>query len=310
MEQIILIAQIYSQLHMKNYNLYLDSLKRINSGESLKEVLRDPKNLTLSSWYLQKGQSVIDKMTQDIQRSIDDGVHWIWMGHPNYPEVFYNLEYPPFCLSYFGLPVWKNRYFFSVVGSREPSEESVQWLQTELGTVIQALNLGIVSGGARGVDQVAHRVCFRTGAPTLVLVPSGLKNLYPQQLQGWKSAIVEMGGALVSEYTYSAEMNKSYFQQRNRLIAAMGVGTLIVDAKRRSGTMITAKAACDQNKSVYVLPTHARDVRGWGGLDLISEGATLVRDATDLISYVSHDLMSAQSVHMGIGATTNGTHYI
>lgn len=308
MKEIILIAKIYSKLHLKNYDLYLESLKQLEGGATVINLLEDPGNPYLHFWYQQRGQGAVRALSDDIEAGLQGGLTWLWLGHPDYPQDFYGLEYPPFCLSYIGKPAWKRGSFISVVGSREPNPESIQWMQAQLPSLLHAYQLGVVSGGARGIDQAAHKVSVRSGQPTVILVPSGLNKLYPDQLKDWVNIVCEMDGAIMSEYDYSAEMNKGYFQQRNRLIASLGVATLILDARRRSGTMITARAAADQGKSVYVMPSHARDCRGWGGLDLILEGASFVRDSSDLITFVGQDLNRIKSLTRPIVGCELGHH--
>jgi DNA processing protein len=132
------------------------------------------------------------------------------------------------------------------------------------------------------VDQKAHLLSLRTGRPTVVFIPAGLEKIYPTSLQEWIPEILSMGGALLSEYENRQPMQKHFFAQRNRLISALGKATLVIEARRHSGTLLTAKEAIEQSRPLWVLPGHPMDFHCQGSLELLIEGATPVTSATDL----------------------------
>ncbi len=226
----------------------------------------------------------------EIDRAREAGLCFTQPGEPDFPAGFLNLQEVPFFLCYMGTPVWKTSVGLAVVGSREPSADSESWCEKELSLVLQQLSIFTVSGGARGIDQVCHRVSVRLRLPTVAILPSGLQNIYPPSLIPVVNSLLESGGALLSEYLPKTEMAKNFFQRRNRLIAGLAQICLIVEARRRSGTLITAQQAVEQAKPLFILPTHPYDPRGMGGLDLLLDGATPVRDAQDLISFLSAEL--------------------
>ncbi|MBX3017790.1 MAG: DNA-protecting protein DprA [Bdellovibrionaceae bacterium] len=193
------------------------------------------------------------------------------------------LTDPPRGLFVLGAAQLLETPLLAVVGSREVSRPSLEWLETELGEFLRReVDVNLLSGGARGVDQCAHRTALRKGRPTVVFLPSGFDQIYPRELERWREDILRSGGCFVSEYAPGATMRKPYFGERNRLISAFSDGVLIVEARRRSGTLLTAKAAADQSRAVFVVPGAPYDSQFAGSLDLINEGATMVRDAQEL----------------------------
>lgn len=250
----------------------------------------------------------IESRKKELNRLHHSGVQFCFPGHSNYPRQFLRMSYPPFLLSYIGHPVWRERTGLAVVGSREASEYSLRWMEQNLSFWLKANPAYIVSGGARGVDQKAHLLCLQNQRPTVAVLPSGLGVVYPPSLQSWISKIVEAGGALVSEYDFDQPMRKHFFQARNRLISALGACSLVVQAERRSGTMITARQTVEQGKVVLVVPSHPLDVSHQGGLDLICEGASPVRDAQDLQLFFAAESTATEVFLQSLVRTESALH--
>lgn len=203
---------------------------------------------------------------------------------PAYPRAFRQLYRAPLVLSYLGSETWLQGEHLAVVGSRRLTEDSRRWLERHLRKVLADQPPVVLSGGARGTDQLAHSLCLRQGVPTVCFLPSGLLNPYPTELLDWADPIVSAGGAMVSAFAPWERMAKQNFPARNHLIASLARVVLAVDPCRRSGTMITARAAMDYGKTVAILPSHPSQAQGLGGLDLIYDGAVPVRDHVDLQS--------------------------
>lgn len=219
------------------------------------------------------------------ERLLSKGVFTVLWGESLYPKDFYALSDAPLIFSVRGQPCWISNSMLSVVGSRDPSLETRKWMEFHLGEFLKKSKYTLISGGARGVDQLAHFASLRESLPTLAILPSGLGRIYPHHFSEIAENIIQFGGAILSEYPHEMPMNKGHFHHRNRLIASMGVGTLILQANKKSGTMITANHAAQLNKPVWVIPGHPVDDRFGGSLGLIADGATIVRDALDLIMF-------------------------
>lgn len=221
---------------------------------------------------------------------------------PLYPPSLLEAMDSPLSLTVQGRPEVLHEPALAVVGSREPSRDTLFWMESELGTFCREQRVVIVSGGARGVDQKAHSLALRNRTPTVVFLPSGLDNLYPQDLSEWTEAILEGGGALVSEYPASLRMAKQNFHQRNRLIAGLSKATLIVEAKRRSGTVITAMRAAEIGRPLWVVPGHPQSPHFGGSLDLLAEGGSLIRQHEDLTLFWQAENFCSRGAQLSLGA--------
>lgn len=234
--------------------------------------------------FVDKNKAYIKNRKNDLQEAQEIwGYHFLHYGHPFYPKAFYRMSDPPLQLMVWGdhFP-WMHTRTFGVVGSRDPSHESIEWMEQHLPRFLQNNSLLTVSGGARGVDQRLHSLSLRQKRSTCVVLPSGLNKMYPSSMLELASEIRFQGGCFISEYSLDAPMRKHLFHHRNRLIAALSEVVLIVEARERSGTMLTAQLATELGRPTLIVPGHPVDFRYSGSLRLLSEGGTMVRDAEDL----------------------------
>ncbi len=195
-----------------------------------------------------------------------------------YPENLKNLEYSPWVFCGSGnLSLLEESLCLGVVGSRKPDLLAVHWLKEEF----KKLNkkVVIVSGGAIGIDQVAHQEAFLQGISNICVLPVGIFNIYPQSLKKNMNKYLESGKFLfISQFHPEQKVCKSLFHSRNYLLSALSNKILIVQAKKNSGTMITAKYAIDQGKEIYALPANPWDDRYMGNVQLLEDGAYQVID--------------------------------
>ena len=259
---------------------------------------------------LQKNHELFKKHCVDSQRLHDQGVQLVCYGEKNFPRLCYWMADPPLTLMYWGVPAWNDIETLSVVGSREPSFESMQWLEKEFAPFCDSAKPCIVSGGARGVDQKSHSTALRKNLSTVIVLPSGLGALYPDSLREWVQPVLDQGGSFLSEYAFEQKMHKHLFHHRNRMIAALGKVTLLVEARRRSGTLITAQQALALGRPVWVVPGHPLDPHFLGSLDLLTEGAQLIRDAQDLTMYFNSETEAKKMSPAGIARGMEVQHYL
>lgn len=252
------------------------------------------------SVYLTKNFIQYKNLVAQIKRLRMRGYQFCCYGDEFYPRDFYLMLDPPLTLSFLGSPTWLLGNSLAVVGSREPRAESLSWIEEELGEFVKAHRVHIVSGGARGIDQAAHALALRHHLPTCFVLPSGLGNIYPSHLSDWIKPVLASGGSFLSEYDFEQPMRKHLFHHRNRLIAALGKALLLVEAKRRSGSLISAQAAAQIGRALFVVPGHPFDKNFSGNLDLLANGATLVRDAQDLGLLFGAEL-EIEEMHHGLG---------
>ncbi|MCB0356033.1 MAG: DNA-protecting protein DprA [Bdellovibrionales bacterium] len=201
--------------------------------------------------------------------------------HKFYPNSFRALRHPP-VLSVLGHLEALSRDSLAVVGSRNTSSSSIDWMRSELSQFIVENKVVISSGGARGVDQEAHRITIANNKPTICFLPSGLAKVYPPSLIHWLESIIDNGGVIVSQFSPFTPIYKSHFHYRNELIAALSCATLVVEANMRSGSMMTARYAIDMGKEVSTLPCSPVNCSGKGNLKLLQDGAQLIVSNEDL----------------------------
>lgn len=198
---------------------------------------------------------------------------------PAYPLALAALEDAPPLLSILGNAALLNRSSVGIVGSRNASLNGRRFAETlarDLGRADQV----VVSGLARGIDTAAHIGSLETG--TVAVVAGGIDIVYPPENEKLFDAIRERG-AIVAESPFGQQPFSQSFPRRNRIISGLSAGVVVVEASPKSGSLITARMAAEQGRDVYAVPGHPLDPRAAGPNHLIREGATLVRDAADIM---------------------------
>jgi DNA processing protein len=225
-------------------------------------------------FYEEEPNSARLYLEQLSQQNID----FTYPGDLNYPKAFYAMKEPPLFLEYQGPAIWKHSHFISVVGSRELAGVTELWMKSHLSSFLEESMAGVVSGGARGVDQLAHLLAMKAQRPTVMVLPSGLQQLYPPNLR----ELAKLGEAshvcLLSEFERDQKIHKSHFYFRNRLIAALGHLTLVTQASLKSGSLLTVHHCLENGKPVSVVPAHPEMIGFDGSLKLLREGAFPVQN--------------------------------
>ena len=236
-----------------------------------------------------EGIEISTREQKEIVNYLEDltanGIFWTYPSHTDYPLAFYKMKEPPMFIEYIGKPVWKEHSLFSVVGSRKIHRLTQQWISSELTSFVEQSRVSIVSGGAIGVDQASHVAALKAKRPTVVVLPSGLNQIYPSSLGQLKDEIIFQGGCILSEFEFNQKVRKNYFFLRNRLIAAFGEITLITQATERSGTMLTVHHALEFGRPVIVVSGHSMIPEFSGNKKLIKEGAVFIQDKDDLLEF-------------------------
>ncbi|HEY0919425.1 DNA-processing protein DprA [Devosia sp.] len=168
-----------------------------------------------------------------------------------------------------------------IVGARNASTAG-QKLTRQLATELGAAGYVVVSGLARGIDAAAHRASLATG--TVAALAGGMDRIYPEENVPLAAEIVAQGGMLVSEMPLGWEPRARDFPRRNRLVAGLSLGIVVVEAARRSGSLITARMALEQDREVFAVPGSPLDPRAEGCNALIQQGARLVTGAADVVA--------------------------
>ncbi|KRA99545.1 DNA processing protein DprA [Devosia sp. Root685] len=211
------------------------------------------------------------------------GARIVAMGEADYPDHLTHIPAAPPILTIAGGRNLDWRRTVAIVGARNASAAGAKMtrlLTTDLGEA----GYVVVSGLARGIDTSAHRASLTTG--TIAVLAGGLDCIYPDENIPLASEILGYGGALVTEMPLGWEPRARDFPRRNRLVSGLSLGTVVVEAAKRSGSLITARLALEQNRDVFAVPGSPLDPRAEGGNALIQQGAKLITSAADIIESI------------------------
>lgn len=210
-----------------------------------------------------------------------------------YPKLLREIYNPPPVIFYKG--VWNleaDEFALAVVGTRKYSSYGFR-VTPEITKELANKGLVIISGLALGIDSLAHEATLEVKGRTIAVLGSGLdsKNIYPSFNKYLSAKIVDNGGLLVSEYAPGTEPLRSNFPQRNRIIAGLSLGVLVVEAPESSGALLTARFALEQNREVFAIPGSIYSPNSLGPNNLISMGAKLVTSAEDILEALNLNLV-------------------
>ncbi|MBN9314317.1 MAG: DNA-processing protein DprA [Devosia sp.] len=217
---------------------------------------------------------------EEIAATAKLGGRLVGSGEPDYPPLLRYISGAPPMLTIAGGENLELRRTVAIVGARNAStagQKFARLLAADLGEA----RYTIVSGLARGIDAAAHAASLRTG--TVAVLAGGLDRIYPDENIPLAREIVAGGGALLTEMPIGWEPRARDFPRRNRLVSGLSLGTVVVEAAKRSGSLITARLALEQNREVFAVPGSPLDPRAEGGNALIQQGARLVTGAADII---------------------------
>lgn len=201
-----------------------------------------------------------------------------------YPERLRHINKPPSRLYVEGNPQILNEIGISVVGSRTNTQYGERMCKKFVKKLVE-YNVNIISGLAYGIDTIAHKTCLKNAGKTIAVLPCGLDNIYPIENRELAQAIIDNGGVIISEYENNVKADSKKFLERNRIVAGLGIGTLVVEAGHRSGTSVTARYTEEVGKPVFCIPSSLENIKGKTTNELIQNGAKLVTDATDILIY-------------------------
>lgn len=221
-----------------------------------------------------------------IEDSLAQGLTIVTIWSADYPEVLRAIDAPPpvlFVRSK-GATSLAQLLCIGVVGTRAASVDMCQ-RASDTAQDLALAGCTIVSGLALGIDGAAHRGALRAPrqCSTVAVLAHGLDRVYPPSHEGLARQIVDQGGCLISEYPPSTEPMKHHFLARNRIIAGLSQGIVVVEAGARSGSLVTAQFAADYGRDVFVLATQADDARNSGGISMIEQGALAICSAADVL---------------------------
>ena len=217
------------------------------------------------------------------------GGTFVFLGDENYPVALSHIPDPPPVLSVIGNPEYLHAKQLAVVGNRNASATALKltekWCEelAEEGVVI-------TSGLARGIDSAAHAGALNKGKPTIAVLAGGVDFVYPAENKGLYAHIQDYG-CIVSEMPVGMAPTNQHFPRRNRIISGLSEATLVVEAPKKSGSLITARQAIDQGREVFAVPGSPMDARSEGPNYLIKQGAAMVESPQDILDNWPHNFM-------------------
>lgn len=230
------------------------------------------------------------------------GVSLLTIQDPRYPGRLKEIYDPPPLLYVRGRMDDPDELSLAVVGTRKATDYARQIIP-ELVAPLARSGLSIVSGLALGVDALAHEAAISAGGRTIAVLGSGIDDasIYPSSNRYLAKKILESGGALVSEFPIGSIAYKSNFPFRNRVISGLALGVLVVEAAEDSGSLITARAALEQNREVFAVPGDVTRETSMGPNNLIKMGSRPVTEANDILDALSLDrlpeMLEARVIH-------------
>jgi DNA processing protein len=211
-----------------------------------------------------------------------DDHHLVTWGGDDYPEMLSQIPGPPLALYVNGDVDALHLPALAIVGSRNPTQGGERNAR-EFARHLAGQGFTIVSGMAQGIDAAAHRGALEGGGKTVAILGTGIDRVYPAVNRKLAHDIAKEG-ALVTEYPLGASPERWHFPERNRLIGGLSLGALVVEAARRSGSLITARLAGEQGREIFALPGSIHNPLSRGCHELIRQGAKLVETAADIVT--------------------------
>ena len=213
------------------------------------------------------------------------GVSILPLNHPEYPDLLRQISDPPPLLFVRGR-LTPSDLAIAIVGARSATDYGLSTAR-RLAAHLAGSRVLVVSGLAMGIDTAAHQGALSGGGRTVAVLGSGLGRIYPPENRALAERIAD-SGALVSELPMDSGPDAHHFPRRNRIISGMCRGTVVVEAGRRSGALITARLAVEQNREVFAVPGSIHSFKSAGTHDLIRQGAKLVAHAQDILEEFVH----------------------
>ena len=284
------------ELENKRYWIWLSLIKNLGSKRKLRllELYKTPEEIyKLTKEELMNINGIGEAIANDIMISKNEEIlnyHIKYMKESNiniininereYPQVLKEIYDPPISLYVKGNIEKLNNKNIGIVGCRECTtygKKSAEYFAYNL----SKQNIKIVSGLAKGIDSYAHLGSLNTGN-TIAVLGNGLDIIYPKENLELANEIIKRGGTIISEYPCGTKPDKMKFPARNRIISGISSGIIVIEAKEKSGTLITVDFALEQGRDVFVVPGNINSINSVGTNDLIKQGARLVTTYEDI----------------------------
>ena len=267
---------LIKNLGRKRYNKLIENFKS-NKGiwEAKKEEIVKIQGI---------GEKLADIITNDTLKKYvmkhlkymeNNNIDIISIEDREYPSILREIYSPPICLYIKGNKNILNNISISIIGCREASNYGINTAK-EFAYNISKQDVNIISGLAKGIDSAAHLGAIQAKQKTVAVLGNGLDTIYPKENFKLAQDILNSNGAIISEYPLGTSPRKEHFPARNRIISGMSNGIIVVEAREKSGTLITVDFALEQGRDVFVIPGNIDSKNSTGTNRLIKQGAKLV----------------------------------
>ena len=275
------------------------TLKKIihHYKNDVSRVLSDaPKNLT-KFFGANFAKTILAARLQKPDKKVfrDFKIKTVFWGDKEYPKLLAEIYDPPMILYCRGNIKLLDSICIAIVGSRKHTYYSRVVLESIIPS-LAAANLTVVSGLALGVDGLAHYLALENGGKTIGVLGCGVENIYPIVNRSLGERMLNHGGLIISEFPPKTPPYKSNFPIRNRIIAGLSVGTLVVEARHDSGSLITAGLANEYGREVFALPGNIDSFASEGTNALIKQGAKMVTEAADILSELNIESVTPENL--------------
>ncbi len=215
---------------------------------------------------------------------LQHNIKTVSLSEPDYPRLLKEITDPPHTLFYRGTLPTSPRILLSIVGTRKYTAYGKETCENIVSELVKA-GLQIVSGLALGIDGIAHQTTLDNQGITYAVLGGGIgdETIYPREHLKMAREIIDSGGALISEYPPGFLPTKYTFPERNRIVAGLSQGLLLIEAPERSGALITARLALDYNREVMAIPHSLTSETGQGNNNLLKLGARVITTSLDVI---------------------------
>lgn len=277
-------STIHEIIAHKPWDLDLQDLYQMGVSELMRLF---PLTVTKAELVVQglANKAVLQRELEFIQMH---DVNWMTVYHNEYPDLLKHINAPPTILYWQGAVPAVCGKNIAVIGSRKINYYGISVIETFVPQLV-GLGWSIVSGGAVGADTAAHRMAVDAGGRTIAVLGSGLLNPYPKSNARLFAEILDSGGTLLSPFPVTMTALAGNFPARNRIIAGLSRGCLVVQASKQSGTRITAHYALEQGRELFAVPGSIEDELSAGCHELIQAGAKLVTTVKDIVVELDYE---------------------
>lgn len=254
----------------------------VNAVDDLPSLCSRRKRKILTPPKVSEIENEYDKLTAI-------GGKFIFTHNENYPQLLKHIHDVPPVLSIVGDASTLAQKSFGIVGARNASAGNCVFTE-EIAAFLTKKGFVITSGMARGIDTAAHKGTIKAGGKTVAVLAGGVDFIYPPENDDLYKSITE-NGCVISEMPFGMQPLASHFPRRNRIISGISLGVAIMEAQKRSGSLITARCALEQAREVFAVPGSPRDPRAGGPNYLIKQGAHILEVAEDILEELPTDFV-------------------